>query len=102
MLSAPLLLRIAVMRQLLDVVYQAVKFPLRIDLLLSSEREAVELLVVPDVAEHRFHRSKAPSVFCLPFRAVDTSLHLVGETGLSVDLALEESHLPGLGPGRGA
>ena len=90
------------MRQLLDVVYQAVKFPLRIDLLFPSEGEAVELFVVANVAKYRFHRGKASSVFRLPFRAVDTRLHFVGEAGLSVALALEESHLPGLGLGRGA
>ena len=56
------LLRIAVMRQLLDVVYQTVEFPLRIHLLLSSEGEAVQLFVVAQVAEHRFHRCKASGI----------------------------------------
>ena len=96
------LLRIPVMRQLLDVVHQAVELPLRIHFLLASEGEAVELFVVPDVAEHRFHRGKAPPVSRLSFGAVDTSLHLVGEGFRSVSFALEETHLPGLGPGGGA
>ena len=60
------LLRIPVMRQLLDVVYQAVELPLRIDLVLPSQGESVKLFVVPDIAEHRFHRGKAPPVFRLP------------------------------------
>ena len=38
------------MRQLLDVVYQAVQLPLRIDLSLPSERKAIQLLVVADIA----------------------------------------------------
>jgi len=67
----PLLLRIPVMRQLLDVVYQAVELPLRINLALSPECEPVQLLVVPDVTEHQFHRGKASPVLRLPFRVVD-------------------------------
>lgn len=57
---------------------------------------------MPDVAEHRFHCGKALTVFRLSFRAVDSGLHPVGEAWLSVSLALEETHLPGLGLGRGA
>ena len=40
-------LRITVMRQLLDVVHQAVELPLRVDLVPASKREAVKALVVP-------------------------------------------------------
>ena len=90
------------MRQLLDVMHQTVELPLRIRLPLLSEREAIQLFVVPDVAEHRFHRGKAPPVFRLAFGAVDTSLHLVGEGFRPVSFALEETHLPGLGLGGGA
>ena len=50
------------MRQLLDVMDEAVQLPLGIDLLLTSEREAIEPLVVPDIAEHRFNRGKTLSV----------------------------------------
>ena len=64
----PRLLRIPVMRQLLDVVYQAVKFPLRIDFALSPEGEPVELLIVPDVTEHRFHCGKASPIARLTHR----------------------------------
>lgn len=90
------------MCQLLNVVHQTVELPLRIHFLLPSEGEAVELLVVADVAEHRFHRGKAASVFRLPFGAVDACLHLVGEAWLAVGLAMEETYLPGLGLFRGA
>ena len=50
------------MRQLLDVMDEAEALPLRIDLLLSAEREAVEPLVVPGIAEHRFNRGKPLAV----------------------------------------
>lgn len=56
------LLRMAVTRQLLDVVHQAAELPLRIDFSLPSRRKAVELFVVPDVAEHRCPGGKAPPV----------------------------------------
>jgi hypothetical protein len=56
------LLRIPVMRQLLDVVHQAEELPLRIHLPLSSQREAIQPLVVADVAEHRLHRGEASPV----------------------------------------
>ena len=90
------------MRQLLDVVHQTVELPLRIHLPLLSEREAIQLFVVANVAKYRFHRGKAASVFRLAFRAVDTGFHLVGEGRRAVSLALKERNLPGLGLGRGA
>lgn len=90
------------MRQLLDVMHQAVEFPLRIDLALTPEREAIQLFVVPDVAEHGFHCGKAPPVFRLSFRTVDTSFHLVGEGLRPIRFTLKETHLPGLGLGGGA
>ena len=68
------------MRQLLDVVHQTVKLPLRIDLGSPSEREAVELFVVPQIAEHRLHRGEASTVLHASFRAVDADFHLVGVT----------------------
>ena len=49
-----LLLRIPVMRQFLDVVYQAVKLPLRIHFVSPSEREPVELFVVPQVSRWKY------------------------------------------------
>lgn len=90
------------MRQFLDVVYQAVEFPLRIHLLLSSEGEAVQLFVVAQVAEYRLHRGKASAIANAAFRTVDADFHFVGEGRCPIDLALEERHLPGLGFFRGA
>ena len=40
--------------QLLDVVDEAIELPLRIDLLLSTQGETIEALVVPEIAEDRF------------------------------------------------
>jgi hypothetical protein len=54
--------RIPMMRQLLDVMDEAEELPLRIDFLLSAQREAIEPLVVPDIGEHRFNRGKTLSV----------------------------------------
>ena len=84
------------MRQFLDVVYQAVEFPLRIHLRSPSEREAVELLVVPQIAEHRLHGGEALAVLDAPFRAVDAGFHFIG-VALPVFLAPEERYLPHLG-----
>lgn len=90
------------MGQLLDVVHQTVELPLRIDLLLASQSEAVQLFVVPEIPEHGFDCGKTSSVFDPTFRAVDTRFHFVGEAGLAVSLTLKECHLPGPGFFRGA
>lgn len=70
---------------------------------MPSEREAVELLVVPQVAEHRLHRGKATSVPDFACRTVYPLLHLVGVGfGRTRCFALEERDLPRLGLLRGA
>jgi hypothetical protein len=56
-------LRIAVVRELLDVVHQAEQLPLRIDFLPAAQCEPALPLVVTQVAEHRLHRGKAPIAF---------------------------------------
>src|SRR5712691_365517 len=92
------LLRVAVMRQLLDVVHQTEELPLRIDLGLSSQREAVEPLVVADVAKHRLHSSEALAVARATLGRIDEISHPLGVTlGRARRLALEERHLPCLG-----
>ena len=50
------------MRQLLDVMDKTEELPLRIDLLLTSEREAIEPLVVPDIPEHWLDRRESSPV----------------------------------------
>ena len=66
------------MRQLLDVMDEAIQLPLRIHLLLASQGKAVEPFVMPKVSEYRLHRRKASSVAGFPFLAIDSSLHPVG------------------------
>lgn len=86
------------MRQLLNVMDEAIQLPLRIDLLLASQGKAVEPFVMPDVAEDRFHRCKASSVASLPFLAVDGSSHPLGiALFFRSGFAPEEADLPHLG-----
>ncbi len=97
--SAPFcLVRVTVVREFLDVVHEAVEFPLRIHLLLPAQREAVELLVVPDVAEDRFDRGKALAVALAPVFTVNALFHPVGMTFLaSVGTPPVEGDLTDLG-----
>ena len=86
------------MGELLDVVHKAEELPLRIDFGFSSQGEAIEPLVVSDVAEHRLHRREASSVEHLARGRIDAFLHSVGVTlRRGRGLALEERHLPRLG-----
>lgn len=50
------------MRQLFNVVHHAVQLPLRVDFALASERKAIKVLVVAQVAKHRFHGGNASAV----------------------------------------
>ena len=84
------------MRQLLDVVHQAIQLPLCIDFDSSSQRESVELLVVPQIAEYRLHRGKAPAIPDASLRTIDTCFHFVG-IAHAIPLALKERHLSHLG-----
>lgn len=67
------------MREFLDVVDEAVEFPLRINLLSASEREAVQALVVTDVAKDGFNRGKALAVLLPAFLAVNRAFHPLGK-----------------------
>ena len=69
---------IPVMRQLLDVMDEAEELPLRINLLLTSKGEAIELLVMPDIPEHRFNRRKASPIQRPTFRTIDRPFHEIG------------------------
>lgn len=71
-------------------------FLLLIHLRPSSEREAVELLIVPQIAKYRFHCGEALAVFDAPLRAADAHFNFVSVT-FSAFLSLEERHLPYLG-----
>jgi hypothetical protein len=49
-------------RQLLNVVHQAVQIPLCADFGLAAQRESTQALVVPDIAKHRLHGANALTV----------------------------------------
>ena len=66
------------MRQLLDIVNQAVQVPLGVDLRLRSQREAIQALVVPKVGEHGLHDRDAPPIEPAAPVAVDCLLHALG------------------------
>ena len=74
----PHLLRIPVMRQLLDVEHHAIELPLRIDFGLTSERKAIESLVVAQIAEYRLDRGNAPGIECAACCRVDAPFHSLG------------------------
>lgn len=58
--------RISMMRELLDVVHQAVELPLRIAPLLLAQREPAQPLVVAQVTKHRLHRRNPSALWRLP------------------------------------
>ena len=76
--SSLLVYPIPVMRQFLDVMNKAEELPLRIDLLLAAQREAIEPFVVSDVPEHGLNGRKASPIQGLAFRTVDRPLHEIG------------------------
>jgi hypothetical protein len=85
-------------RQLLDVVDQTEQLPLRIDFDLSSQREAIEPLVVSDVSEHRRYRREALAVKRTARGRIAALLHPVGMgLGRGRGFALEEGNLARLG-----
>ena len=90
-------LRITVVGQLLDVVHQGVELPLPVHLGLAAQRQAVELLVVAQVGEHRLDGGESSSIQCPALGAVDALLHALGVHVLVGQLADEERHLSRLG-----
>jgi len=73
--------------QLIDAVRQAVRSPLRIDFGPAAQREAVQTLVVPDVAKHRLNRADALQIQLSASRCVSCLLHqLDGGTSLLIGL----------------
>ena len=86
------------MRQLFDVVNQAIEIPLRVHLGLRSEREAVEVFVMPQVGEYGPDNGDAPAVELSPSVAVDRALHDLGVAKRRCLVLVEKDHLPDLGP----
>ena len=81
------------MRQLLDVVNQAIQIPLRVHLWLGSQREAVEPLVVPKVGEHRLDDGDASPVEPAAPLAVNRPLHAFGVAKRRALALVEEGDL---------
>ena len=61
--------------QLLDVVYQAKQQPLAVHLRALAQREAIEPLVVAQVAKHRRHGAKALLIPLAPRGGIEALLH---------------------------
>src|SRR5690606_4042362 len=70
--------RLSVVHQLVDVVDQRKQLPLPVHFRLATQGEAIESLVVADIAEDRFDCGEALSVLLAPLRAVDTFAHALG------------------------
>ena len=85
------------MRQLLDVVNQAVQVPLRIHLRLRSQRETIQALVVPKVGEHRFDDRDAPAIEPSSAEAIDGVLHAFGVAKRRALVLVEEGDLANRG-----
>ena len=47
--------RIPMMRQLFNIVHQAIQLPLPVHFASSTQRKPVQLFVAPQVTEHRLH-----------------------------------------------
>lgn len=71
------LLPVTLMRQLFDVMHQAIQLPLGIDLAPPAQGETIEAFVVPNLAKHRFDGGKALSVAGFAGVAVDGLFHPV-------------------------
>lgn len=79
--------------ELFEVVHHAVELPLPIDLRAPAQRQAIEPLVVPQVAEHQFDGGKARRDHRLALVRVDALLHPVGVRFAPIALAAEEGDL---------
>lgn len=84
-----------VVHQLLDVVDQTVERPLRVDLASAAQREAIQPLVVTEIAEHRLDGGEPSAIVTAALGAVDLAPHLAGGRFRGIRrLAPEERHLP--------
>lgn len=76
--------------------HDGIELELPIDLGLTTQREAVEPLVVSQVAEHRLDRRKASGDHVLSLRAVNALAHQGQHIGhMAGALAPQEGHLSG-------
>ena len=82
------------MRQLLDIVYQAVQVPLRVHLALGAQRKPIQPFVVTQVGEHRLDDGDAPPIEPAAPVTVDRPLHALGVGQWRGLVLRKESHLP--------
>ena len=84
-------------RQLFDIMHQAVQLPLPIHLGFSAQRKAVQTLVTTQIAKHRLHRRKAARDH-LPARIrIDFLFHPIDMIFTGIAFALQERNLPDRG-----
>ena len=76
--SAVALRGVARVRELFNVVYETIQFPLPIDLRATAQREAIEPLVVAQIRKHRLYCRESTSILFASTRGIDTSLHAHG------------------------
>ena len=88
------LFRIAVMRQLFNIVHQAVQLPLPIHLRFPTQRKAVQSLVATQVAKHRFDCRETARDHLPPASGVNLCFHPIDVVFPLIAFALEERHLP--------
>jgi hypothetical protein len=69
---------LSVIRQLLNVVHQAIQLPLTLHLLFAPQTEAIQTLVATDVAEHRLNHGYAMTVNRFALLTIDSVFHPVG------------------------
>ena len=84
------------MRQLFNVVHQAVQLPLSVHFGFSAQCKSVQPFVAPQVSEHRLHGGEAPRDHVTAHVGVDLGLHLF-DVNILNPLALEEGHLARFG-----
>jgi hypothetical protein len=81
------------MRKLLNIVHQAVKIPLRVDLALTSQSKPVQAFVVAQVAKHGFDCRHAAAIQLSPLRTVYGLLHALREPEWRCLVLFEEGDL---------
>ena len=84
------------MRELFNVVHQAIQLPLPVHFGFSAQREPVQLFIPSQVTEHRLHGGEAPRDPVPAQVRVDLGLHLF-DVNVWNPPALEERHLAGFG-----
>ena len=75
---SPVLSCLSVVRPLLDVVDQGEQLPLAVNFALPAQGEAIETLVMADVAKDRFDGGEAATILLFALMTVDALAHRLG------------------------